>query len=88
MCAALVDAVRAQRLDESRLAEAAARVRRVVGWASSAQAGEREDSAVGREAARRALRVVGDASLSGPPLVVELEPEPSMAAGALGADAR
>ena len=34
-----------------------------------------------REAARRALRVVGDATLTEPPVVVELEPAPSMAAG-------
>ena len=84
VCAALVDAVRARRLDESRLAEAAGRVRRVVQWASNAQGVDREDSAVGREAARRALRIVGAPSLTSPPLVVELEPEPSMAAGALG----
>ena len=34
-------------------------------------------------AARRALQVTGVGSLSRPPLVVELEPEPSMAAGRL-----
>ena len=84
VCAALVDAVRSGRLDESRLDESAARVRRVVEWASSVPGGAREDPSVGREAARRALRIVGGPALTSPPLVVELEPEPSMAAGALG----
>ena len=79
---ALLEAVRSGRLTESRLAEAAQRVRRVAIWASREDApGERVDREVGREAARRALRVVGDVALAEPPVVVELEPAPSMAAG-------
>ncbi len=81
---ALVGAVREGRLEESRLAEAAARVGRAAAWASGGRSAERVDPAVGREAARRALRVVGNAAMTAPPLVVELEPEPGMAAGALG----
>jgi beta-N-acetylhexosaminidase len=82
---ALVGAVRAGRIDEARLGEAATRVRRAAAWASEGgRSGERVDRGVGREAARRALRIVGNAALTAPPLVVELEPEPSMAAGALG----
>jgi beta-N-acetylhexosaminidase len=84
VCDALVEAVRSGRLADSRLAEAAARVRRTAGWAShGAVAGERVAQDVGRDAARRALRVVGDVRPAGPPLVVELEPTPSMAAGPL-----
>jgi beta-N-acetylhexosaminidase len=79
---ALLEAVRSGRLTESRLAEAAERVRRAAIWASRERTGvERVDPEVGRDAARRALRVVGDATLTEPPVVVELEPAPSMAAG-------
>ena len=39
------------------------------------------DRALGIEAARRALRVGGDVALGSAPLVVELQPEPSIAAG-------
>jgi beta-N-acetylhexosaminidase len=80
---ALVGAVQAGRLPESRLAEAAARVRRTAGWASTAGPRERVGREVGRTAARRALHCVGDGVLCRPPLVVELEPEPSIAAGRL-----
>ena len=80
---ALVVAVRSGRLPESRLAEAAGRVRRAAVWASRGGSGDRVAREVGRDAAERALRIVGEASLDAPPLVVELEPEPSMAAGRL-----
>ena len=80
---ALVGAVRSGRLPESRLAEAAERVRRAAAWASRGGPGDRVARDVGRDAAERALRVVGEATLTTPPLVVELEPEPSMAAGPL-----
>jgi beta-N-acetylhexosaminidase len=80
---ALVEAVRSGGLSEGRLAEAAGRVRRVAAWASRGGSDARVGSEVGREAARRALSVVGTGSVTGAPLVVELEPEPSMAAGAL-----
>jgi beta-N-acetylhexosaminidase len=80
---ALVGAVRSGRLPESRLAEAATRVRRTAGWASRGVSRERVGREVGRDAARRAVEVVGDAAPTGPPLLVELEPTPSMAAGPL-----
>jgi beta-N-acetylhexosaminidase len=79
---AVVEAVRSGRVPEERLADAAARVRRATEWASreGSRAGEQD---VGREAARRAVQVAGNGSLTAAPLVVELEPEPSMAAGEL-----
>ena len=80
---ALVGAVRSGRLEESRLAEAAARVHRMSQWAAQDRSGDPVSRDVGRAAARRAVHVVGDVSPSRPPFVVELEPEPSMAAGRL-----
>jgi beta-N-acetylhexosaminidase len=80
---ALVGAVRSGGLDESRLVEAAERVRAAAAWAGRGASGERVARDVGREAAERALQIAGGASLTAPPLVVELEPEPGMAAGAL-----
>ena len=80
---ALVGAVRSGRLPEARLEEAAARVRLAAAWASRGGSGERVAREVGRDAARRAVSVVGAVEVSGPPLVVELEPEPGMAAGRL-----
>ena len=81
---ALVDAVRSGRLRETRLVDAAGRIRRVAEWVSrSAGSGAGVSRDVGMAAARRALQADGVGSLSRPPLVVELEPEPSMAAGRL-----
>jgi beta-N-acetylhexosaminidase len=80
---ALVGAVRSGRLSESRLGEAAERVRRTANWASAGEPSARVEPEVGRTAARRALHCVGDGVLSRRPLVVELEPEPSVAAGRL-----
>jgi beta-N-acetylhexosaminidase len=76
---ALVAAVRAGRLPEERLHEAAGRVAELAGWASSPQPGH--DLEAGADAARRALRVEGDLSLPASPLVVELWPEATIAAG-------
>ena len=80
----LVGAVRSGRLPEIRLVEAAARVRRAAEWAlqrtGSAPGSDKE---VGRIAARRALQLDGNGVLSRAPLVVELAPAPSMAAGDL-----
>ena len=75
---AIVDAVRQHRLQEERLAEAAARIQRVVHWTRvrRAQAGEAERN-LGLQAARRALRVDGSVRVTAAPLVVELRPEPS-----------
>jgi beta-N-acetylhexosaminidase len=81
---AIVGAVRSGRLPEERLAEAAERVRRTAEWASRGRLGKRVPPEVGRDAARRAVQVVGAGQLLATPLVVELEPEPGMAAGRLG----
>jgi beta-N-acetylhexosaminidase len=77
--AGIVEAVRAGRLGEERLHEAADRVGQLAAWASSPRPGS--DREAGAEAARRALRVEGDTTLDGEPLVVELWPEPTIAAG-------
>jgi beta-N-acetylhexosaminidase len=76
---AIVDAVEAGRLRLERLEEAAARIARVAEWAQPRAVDA--DSGLGLAAARRALRVEGDARLNGPALVVELLPEPNIAAG-------
>src|SRR5438874_495024 len=77
--AAIVAAVREGRLPEERLLEAASRVAETAEWAASPR--PRRDREAGAVAARRALRVEGDTSLSGEPLVVELRPEATIAAG-------
>ena len=64
-----------------RIAEAAARVASASRPALGAEEPDRE---LGLAAARRALRVEGDVVVDSPPLVVELEPEPSIAAGPAG----
>jgi beta-N-acetylhexosaminidase len=75
---AIVEAVPAGRLDEERLHEAAGRVAALAAWTSPRPAHDRE---AGLEAAKRALRVDGDPTLQGEPLVVELWPEATIAAG-------
>jgi beta-N-acetylhexosaminidase len=75
---AIVEAVPAGRLDEERLHEAAGRVSGLAAWTSPRPAHDRE---AGLEAAKRALRVEGDPTLEGEPLVVELWPEATIAAG-------
>ena len=81
---ALVQAVRSGRLQETRLVDAAGRVHRTARWVSrSAEPGVGASRDVGMAGARRALQAQGVGSLTRPPLVVELEPEPSMAAGGL-----
>jgi beta-N-acetylhexosaminidase len=79
--AAVVAAVRDGRLDEARVGEAASRVAEL-GRAGGASVEEGGRSDVGLEAARRALVSQGDTVLVRPPLVVELMPEASIAAGA------
>ena len=70
---------------EARLVDAAGRVRRrgAVGIAERGESRRSGSRDIGRAAARRALQADGVGSLARPPLVVELEPEPSMAAGRL-----
>jgi beta-N-acetylhexosaminidase len=79
----IVEAVRSGRLDEERLADAAARVAAMARQRSRTAAGP-PDPEVGLEAARRALRVEGVVAGSGPFLVVELRPAASIAAGEAG----
>jgi beta-N-acetylhexosaminidase len=74
----IVEAVRAGQLEEERLQEAAGRVAALARWTSPQPSQDRE---AGAEAARRALRVEGSPSLGGEPLVVELWPEATIAAG-------
>jgi beta-N-acetylhexosaminidase len=76
--AAVVDAVRSERLPEERLREAALRV---AGLPAVSGAVSAEPRGIGLRAARRALLVDGDVALTRPPLVVELAPEASIAAG-------
>jgi beta-N-acetylhexosaminidase len=77
LVSAVAGAVRSGRLPEERLAEAAARL------ASVGVARRPADEVVvdGLAVARRALRSAGSVTLAGPPLVVELAPPPTMAAG-------
>jgi beta-N-acetylhexosaminidase len=77
---AVVRAVREGRLSEERVAEAADRVVAMARWAAAAP-GAPADGGVGMEAARRALGCEGDVRLVRPPLVVELRPDPNIAAG-------
>jgi beta-N-acetylhexosaminidase len=81
---ALVDAVRTGRLDEGRLQEAAGRVSEAARWASRAAPDRLARREVGAAAARRALAIDGTVALTRPPLVIELSPRPSIAAGGAG----
>src|SRR5919198_403481 len=76
----IVEAVSTGRLPEERLAEAAGPVATM---APTAGPGARHvpGTGVGLEGARRALLADGEVALTRPPLVVELRPEPSVAAG-------
>jgi beta-N-acetylhexosaminidase len=78
----LVEAVRGaivRGVPPGRLREAAARVAETAAWASSPQ--PHRDREAGVEAARRAVRVEGDVTLSGEPVVIELKPQATIAAG-------
>jgi beta-N-acetylhexosaminidase len=78
--AAIVGAVRAGRLAEERVAEAAERVAAVCRWASPTDGGAAGRSA-GADAARRAREVSGSVAAGGPIVVLELVPEANIAAG-------
>ncbi len=84
VCRAIVDAVGSGRLAEERLAEAAGRVARISDWASRAAPLPGVDRAVGLAGARRALLVEGDVTPDGPAVVVDLLPDPNIAAGPAG----
>ena len=78
---ALVEAVGSGRVSEERLVDAATRVRTLVSWAAECDQAPPPDRGAGSTAARAALRCEGEARLTRPALVVELEPEVGMAAG-------
>jgi beta-N-acetylhexosaminidase len=78
---ALRAALRSGALPESRLRQAAARVARTERWTGSVAGKRGADRALGMRAARKALETRGDPSLVRPPFVLELVPEPSIAAG-------
>ncbi|MEU6079494.1 glycoside hydrolase family 3 N-terminal domain-containing protein [Streptomyces sp. NPDC047108] len=86
---ALVKAVREGRLAEERLADAAARVRALADWTTTAApargAGVAAEPAVGLDAARRALRVTGAGQYDparGPVFVAAFTPVANIAVGA------
>jgi beta-N-acetylhexosaminidase len=82
----IVQAVETGRLDRERLADAVERVRRVAAryrLDNDRQQASRQDPEIGLEAARRAIRVEGAVHIDEAPVVVELDPEPSAAAGAV-----
>ena len=81
---ALVEAVRAGRLPEERLAEAAARVERVGRWTLEPRQAPAQPAGIGLEAARRALHAEGAVELTRSALVVELVPTATIAAGPAG----
>ncbi len=81
---ALVEAVRAGRLPEQRLAEAAARVERVGRWTLEPRKAPALPAGIGLEAARRALDAEGSVELTRSALVVELVPTATIAAGPAG----
>ena len=78
--AAICTAVASGRIPLERLAEAVARVEALARRTRPDFVGT-ANGAPGAEAARRALRSLGEARLSGPPLVVELVPADNIAAG-------
>jgi beta-N-acetylhexosaminidase len=79
---AVVEAVEAGRLAESRVREAASRVTRLGSLVTEGRGNSAAQGGVGLEAARRSLSCAGDVTLTRPPLVVDLLPAPSIAAGA------
>ncbi|HKA26486.1 MAG TPA: glycoside hydrolase family 3 N-terminal domain-containing protein [Gaiellaceae bacterium] len=76
----IIEAVRSGRLAEERLVEAAGRVAQLGAWARTPRTGAAKPG-LGAETARRALEVIGDVRLSDAPLVLELRPPASIAAG-------
>jgi beta-N-acetylhexosaminidase len=81
--AAVVDAVREGRLAEERLSETAERVQALAAWAATPSASTPRPE-LGARAAALALRSDGAMGLSAPPLVVDLRPPASIAAGEAG----
>jgi beta-N-acetylhexosaminidase len=80
LVSAITGAVRSGRLPLSRLLDAAHRVGRLAAWTTGPSLPHDLDEP-GAEAATRAIAVAGDVRLSGPPLVLELHDEPTIASG-------
>jgi beta-N-acetylhexosaminidase len=78
---AIVAAVKAGRVSEARLAEAAARVDRLGEWRRQQSGALLRNPRIGLTAARRAVRVEGSIRIDGNPVVVQLSSTPSQAAG-------
>ena len=83
MAAAIVQAVRDGRLAYDRLVEAAGRVRALARWTGAVAEpnGQVDVVPAGVRAARRAVTARGVTPLASAPLVLELQDEPSLAAG-------
>jgi beta-N-acetylhexosaminidase len=82
---ALVAAVRSGQLPEERLANAAGRVRALAGRSRTVPAVAMQVDKVGLAAARRAMRCAGRVALTGAaPVVVQLDPAPTIAVGRTG----
>ncbi len=80
LVSAITGAVRSGRLPVSRLLDATHRVGRLAAWVAGPPL-DQNLAEPGVEAARRAIQVAGDVRLSGPPLVLELHDEPTIASG-------
>lgn len=80
---AIVEGVERQTLTAQRLADANERIRNLAATYPSVRARPAAAEHVGVEAARRAIRVEGNIGVLTAPVVVELRPEPSPAAGAV-----
>jgi beta-N-acetylhexosaminidase len=80
VAAVIAAAVEAGELPLERLAEAAERTA-ALGTPPVATEMSAVDHRLGLEAARKALRIQGSPKLDGPPLVVDIETEPNIAAG-------
>ncbi len=78
---ALISAVASGRLPEERLADAAEAVTRIGRLPSDVASMPAKEDDIGAVAARRAIRARGVVAIDGSPVVVELEPEPMIAAG-------
>ena len=78
---AIVGAVHVGRLPEARLREAASRVDALAGWRSRQGAPKMMSDDIGLEAARRAVTADGEVRVGERAVVVQLESEPSIAAG-------
>ena len=78
---AIVAAVKAGRVSEARLAEAAARVDRLAEWRQQQDGTPVRNPGIGLAAARRAIKAEGSVRIDGNPVVVQLRSIPSQAAG-------